>query len=395
MLRNKIFIRILAVIALVAFLAMSVFIAVSPLTAGANSIQDAQRRQQEATQKKEAAITSQNDEIKKREELDRQINAVTAEIEEYQTKIDQKAQAISASEAKINELSADMQKQNSDYNERAKRLIKKGNVSYTEIIMRASSLEDMLSRASIVKRVAEYDSDKLDEIENSMQEVKAMKEDLLKQKQEVINLKAEQDSKKQTLDGYRQESQAIIDNLQKDIEAYEKEFELAKQAEVQARAAAEQARLQSDAGNGTSSSGSAVAPPVFSGGQFQWPSNTTRLVTSPYGYRIHPVTGRSRFHSGIDIGASYGTDILAASDGVVIVSGYNSGGYGNYVVINHGGGYTTLYAHCSSLLVSKGQSVSRGQIIAKCGSTGMSTGPHIHFEVQYNGKTTNPMQYFN
>ena len=126
-----------------------------------------------------------------------------------------------------------------------------------------------------------------------------------------------------------------------------------------------------------------------------WPSNTTRLVTSPYGYRIHPVTGKSRFHAGIDIGAAHGTSILAANDGVVIVSGYNSGGYGNYVVINHGGGYTTLYAHCSSLLVSVGQKVSRGQVIARCGSTGMSTGPHIHFEVQVNGTTTNPMQYFN
>jgi len=245
----------------------------------------------------------------------------------------------------------------------------------------------MLTRMSVVKRVAEYDSDKLEEIESSMTEVEKLKADLLAQKEEVVSLKSEQDSKKEELDGYRKESQDIIDKLQKDIAAFEKEYEIAKQLEAQARAEAERLRRQSDA--------TMNLPANYTGGKFLWPSNTTRLVTSPYGYRIHPVTGKSRFHAGIDIGAAHGTSILAANDGVVIVSGYNSGGYGNYVVINHGGGYTTLYAHCSSLLVSVGQKVSRGQVIARCGSTGMSTGPHIHFEVQVNGTTTNPMQYFN
>ena len=240
---------------------------------------------------------------------------------------------------------------------------------------------------SVVKRVAEYDSDKLEEIEESMTEVDLMKKDLLSQKEDVLKLKQVQDEKKEELSGYRAESQAIIDKLQKDINAFEKEYERAKQLEAQARAEAERARIQSQ--------GKYNIPASYVGGQFMWPSNTTHLVTSPYGYRIHPVTGKSRFHAGIDIGAAYGTSILAANDGVVIVAGYNAGGYGNYVVINHGGGYTTLYAHASSLLVSVGQKVSRGQVIATCGSTGMSTGPHIHFEVQYNGQTTNPMQYFN
>ena len=234
MLKNKLFIRILAIVALVAFVAMSLFLSISPITANATSVQEAQRRQQEATQKKEAAIASQNEEIKKREELDKQISAVQAEIDAYQEKIDQITQAIEARENKINVLTVDMQKQNSDYNERAKRLIKKGNISYTEIILRSKSVEDMLSRASIVKRVAEYDSDKLKEIENSMDDVEKMKENLLIQKQEVIDLKAEQDEQKKVLDGYRQESQTIIENLQKDIETFEREYELAKQAEAQA-----------------------------------------------------------------------------------------------------------------------------------------------------------------
>lgn len=384
---NKIFVRLFAIIALVAFVAVSVLASLPSKTAYAVSVSDAQKKQQQATAKKEEAEKKQKEEIAKRQEIDAQISEVQADINAFGAEIERKNVAIKASEQKINKLTSELQEQNAHYNERAKRLIKKGNVSYAEIILRSKSIDDMLTRVSVVKRVAEYDSEKLEEIESSMTEVQQLKDELLVQKEEVVKLKAEQDEKKAELDGYRAESQAIIDKLQKDINAFEKEYEIAKQLEAQARAEAERLRKQSEQ--------KYKIPSNYTGGAFQWPSATTHLVTSPYGYRIHPVTGKSRFHAGIDIGAGYGTSILAANSGVVIVAGYNAGGYGNYVVINHGGGYTTLYAHCSSLLVSVGQQVSRGQVIATCGSTGMSTGPHIHFEVQLNGQTTNPMQYFN
>lgn len=384
---NKIFVRILAVIALFAFVAVSVLASLPSKTAYALSVSDAQKKQQQATAKKEEAEEKQKSEIAKREALDAQISEVQADINAFGEEIERKNVAIKASEQKINKLTSELQEQNAHYNERAKRLIKKGNVSYAEIILRSKSIDDMLTRVSVVKRVAEYDSNKLEEIESSMTEVQQLKDELLIQKEEVVKLKTEQDEKKAELDIFRAESQAIIDKLQEDIDAFEKEYETAKQLEAQARAEAERLRQQSEK--------TYNIPSNYTGGAFLWPSATTHLVTSPYGYRIHPVTGKSRFHAGIDIGAAYGTSVLAANAGVVIVAGYNAGGYGNYVVINHGGGYTTLYAHCSSLLVSVGQQVSRGQVIATCGSTGMSTGPHIHFEVQLNGQTTNPMQYFN
>ncbi len=135
-------------------------------------------------------------------------------------------------------------------------------------------------------------------------------------------------------------------------------------------------------------------PVSYDGGQFMWPVPSTRYITSPYGYRIHPVYNYKKFHSGIDIGASYGVDIVAAADGTVTLATTN-GGYGKCVIINHGSGITTLYAHNSQLLVSNGQSVTRGQVVAKAGSTGVSTGPHLHFEVRVNGSTTDPMPYFN
>ncbi len=374
--QNKTFVRIFAILALLAFLGVTILTA---LPMGANAISS-----QEAKRKKDAAQAQQKKELEKRKKIDSQISEVQKEIDAFQSQIDEKVAQIEESEEQINQLTIDLQNQNAAYNERAKSMIKRGNVSYLEIVLRSKSTEDLLTRVSVLKHVAKYDSKKLQEIKDSMTAVEELKEKLLEEKAQVVSLKSEQDAKKAVLDGYRAESQAIIDKLQKDINAFEAEYNAAKKAEEAARAAAYRAQT----------SGTYNVPQNFVGGQFMWPSNTT-LVTSPYGYRIHPVTGTQRFHSGVDIGAAYGTSIYAANSGTVIVSGYNSGGYGNYVVISHGGGYSTLYAHCSSLLVSAGQQVTKGQVIAKCGSTGMSTGPHIHFEIQLNGKTTNPMAYYN
>lgn len=395
MLRNKNFIRVLAILALIAFVGVSVIMAV-PQLGNATSVSEAQRKQKEAQAGKQAAESKRSDELVRRDEIDKQITAVQNEINEYQRQIDEKAAMITKSEQEITKLSYELKSQNASYNARAKNLIKKGDASYTEIILNSKSIDDFLTRSSVLKRVAKYDSERMAEIEDSMEEVEVLKDNLLVQKQEVIDLKAQQDAKKVELDGYRAESQRIIDDLQGQIEEFEEQYELAKQAEAAARAEIARLIQQEQSNQSSSSAGASTTPKIVpsSGGKFQWPSTTTRLVTSPYGYRIHPVTGKSRFHSGIDIGAAYGTDIVAAESGTVIVSGYNTGGYGNYVVISHGGGYSTLYAHCSSLLVSRGQQVSRGQVIAKCGSTGMSTGPHIHYEVQVNGKTTDPLSYY-
>jgi len=375
MLKNKHFIRVLAILSLIAFMGVSI-LTMLPTRAGAITSQQAKQKKQEAQAK-------QNAEIEKRKKIDAQISVVQKEIDNFQAQIDEKVAKIEESEEEIEKLTQDLYEQNEAYNNRAKSMIKRGNVSYIEIVLRAKSTEDLLTRVSVLKHVAKYDTKKLEEIKNSMAEVEALKEQLIEEKAQVVSLKSEQDAKKAVLDGYRAESQAIIDKLQKDINNFEAQYNAAKKAEEQARYAA----------NSASNSGKYSVPANFVGGQFAWPSNTT-LVTSPYGYRIHPVLKTKKFHSGIDIGAPYGTNIYAANSGTVVVSGYNTGGYGNYVVINHGGGYATLYAHCASLKVTAGQTVSRGQVIATCGSTGMSTGPHIHYEVHLNGKTTNPMQYY-
>jgi murein DD-endopeptidase MepM/ murein hydrolase activator NlpD len=132
----------------------------------------------------------------------------------------------------------------------------------------------------------------------------------------------------------------------------------------------------------------------YSGGLMAWPTPNCYNITSPFGYRNHPIIRQRRLHTGIDIGASSGSSVLAANDGVVIMAGWN-GGYGNCVIIDHGSGIATLYAHNSSILVKVGDEIKKEQVIAKVGSTGLSTGPHLHFEVRENGTPVDPMKYFN
>ena len=194
----------------------------------------------------------------------------------------------------------------------------------------------------------------------------------------MLVLKADADAQMAVLKEKQEESQRLVDSIKADIASFEKALKAQEAAEAAAR---EEIRRLTQGSSGT-----------YSGGTFAWPSVST-YITSPYGTRVHPVTGKVKTHTGIDIGAGMGTNIFAAADGTVLISGWNTGGYGNYVVIDHGGGLTTLYAHCSSLLVSAGQKVTRGQVIAKCGSTGMSTGPHLHFEVLKNGAHTDPYAY--
>ena len=149
---------------------------------------------------------------------------------------------------------------------------------------------------------------------------------------------------------------------------------------------------EKEAGSSGKSSKASSSGDGVSKGSFIWPAPASRVITSQYGSRVHPISGQKKMHTGIDIGAGMGTDILAADGGTCIMAGVN-GGYGKCIKINHGGGLVTLYAHCSSILVSSGAKVSQGQVIGKVGSTGNSTGPHLHFEVIKNGACVNPNNY--
>lgn len=275
-------------------------------------------------------------------------------------------------------------------------------LSYIQVLFNATDFSDLLTRLDLVNEVIQYDEElwasyiaareNVEVLEAEAEEMFALNE---ANKAELETKKAQLEADieaacqmiaelETTLEGYnalRDEEDAAMAAVQDEIA--EKEAEL---AEIIAWEE-EEARRQAQAATGNASGGSVN---VSGGsGTLLWPSYTT-LVTSYYGDRLHPVYGTWRFHSGIDIGAAGGTAIWASASGTVTVSGYD-GGYGNYVSIAHDNGYSTLYAHMSSRAVSAGQRVSQGQVIGYVGTTGTSTGYHIHYEVRSGGSLINPM----
>lgn len=384
--RNNIWVRIFAIIALIAFLGVSV-LTIVPMNVGAKSaesqLKDAQKKQSELKDKIKDTKTKISANSKEKKALDSEIAKVQTEIDKLNSKISESNNKIAAKEQELAVAQQQSQTQYGNYYARAKMMVEKGSVMYLEVLLNSKSFSDLLSRYSVVKQIVRYDSNRLDELKAVESKIAELKKELEGEKANLVALRSNETAQMNALASKRAASQKIIDDLQSDQASYEKALKQQEQAEANARA--EIARLAAQ-----SNASVASLPKIGSGGMIKPASGP---VTSPYGVRIHPVTGKRKQHTGIDYGAPHGSSILAAAAGTVIVSGYNSGGYGNYVVINHGNGVTSLYAHASALLVSKGQQVTQGQPIARVGSTGMSTGPHLHFEVLINGSHTNPAAY--
>lgn len=281
----------------------------------------------------------------------------------------------------------------------------KGN-TYLEALF-SGGIVNFVSNYDMIKQIAEYDN-------NLIKSVKDTKQSLEQEKDKVEKVKSEKEEKKNELKKLQQEKQKKVDSLtaeqkdiQKKLEDYNAEMkkleklekEQAAKEEKARREAEEKARIENTKNNNTtnnnggSNSGSS-SNPTQSTGVFMWPVPSSHRISSNYGYRIHPIYHTKKLHAGIDIAAAGGADIVAADSGTVILSsfGYN-GGYGNYVIISHGNGVTTRYAHCSNLYVKVGQTVTKGQTIAAVGTTGSSTGNHCHFEVRINGESKNPLNY--
>lgn len=326
--------------------------------------------------------TAESDKAK----LDSEINDLNQQISAVSAELDRTAALLSQKETELAQAQEECEKQFDSFKNRARIMYENGPSTYIEILFSSGSFSEFMSSIEIIKNLLDYDN-------RILEERKAAREEIAAQKTEIETIKNDQETRRQTLsqmqstlETKRASQSAVISQLES------REETVRRQVEEQV---AEEARIQSLinqalAAQKTSAQSASVS--VSGTGTMQWPCPSTKRLTSRFATRQHPIDGVTKMHNGIDIAGGYGADIIAADSGTVLFSG-NSSSYGKYIVISHGGGLTTLYAHCSQLLVSAGATVSRGQTIAKVGSTGKSTGPHLHFEVSLNGSRQDPLSY--
>jgi murein DD-endopeptidase MepM/ murein hydrolase activator NlpD len=272
-------------------------------------------------------------------------------------------------------------------NRRIRAIYEMGRVNYLQVILEASSFTDFLSRFTHLQLIVDKDTYLLEAVQQEREEIAQQKVELEEKRDSLVKMRRKSLDKRKQLETQTAKREQLLKSVRDAYEEYEANIRaMEKEVKEIERVIKELEEAQRRA-NRSNNSGPA--------GQLLWPVPGYTRITSPFGYRIHPITGKpGTFHGGIDIGAPRGATILAAESGSAY--SYSSpSGYGNYVIIIHGGGLSTLYAHNQSNAISHGQQVNRGDTIAYIGSTGMSTGPHLHFEVRVNGVRVNPMSYFN
>ncbi len=347
-----------------------------------NSKLSSLEKQKSKIQKELKAIESKKQStMTKKAALDQQIDVTEKEVDTINDLISALDTKIAAAQEELSAAQAEEQKQTDDFLKRVRIMEEEGSASMLGIILSADSFSDMLTRTELIGSVVEGDKKLVASLAATREEIAAKKATLDAARAEQTSAKKNLVAKQNSLESQYKDANALLKSLNTSAAEYEKAFNEAERAMDAARAS-----LQKLLSNSSSSK--------YVGGEFRWPTKATR-ITSAYGTRKDPITRKTSMHTGIDIGSGMGTEIYAANSGTVVVAGWSSKGYGNYVVIDHGGGKSTLYAHMSKIKTSKGAKVTKGAVIGLVGSTGYSTGPHLHFEILINGKHTNPMNYFN
>lgn len=377
--------RIVTILVLICFVGISLFSVVAPLIASAAPTQsdvDAVQAKKEEEQKKiNAAKAEKENAMEEKSSIEKKIDAAQTEINRIQKDIDDASERIAQKEE---ELAAAEQKAENQYDTmkiRLRTMYEDNSSSYISLLFSGENLTDVFSYIELIKQLLNYDNNMYDNLLATKESIENAKKDIETEKATYQSNQNDMLSKRNELQSLKADLNNTISKLENDIEAYKKAYEAFEREEAALKAEIA-AALRSSSSGGAS----------YSGGKLAWPTPGYTYVTSPYGYRMHPTLKVYKLHTGLDTGAPMNATVVAAEDGQVVTAKYNNA-YGNYIVINHGGGLSTLYAHNTTLLVSAGQQVTRGQAIAKVGSTGFSTGPHCHFEVLVNGVCTDPMAY--
>lgn len=323
--------------------------------------------------------------------LAQQLAAIDAEIANTQSQIDTYTQLIAAEEAALAEAQSKEEAAYTRFCQRARSMEESGDISYWSVLFSASDFSDLLDRLAMVDLIMEYDNDLVETLVAAREEVEATLASLNESKAGLDEQKARQETQRAEQDAKVKEAQEILDGLKKDAAAAEALVE-ASDAEEK-KIAAELSKKEKELDRLIASQQITFDPGT--GYLYPLPASNN-IVTSVFGPRTHPITGKFHNHSGTDIAAPGGTEIKAVKGGVVVTSAYAPSSYGEYVVINHGNGISTLYAHMTrgSRRVKEGDVVSQGQVLGLVGSTGSSTGNHLHLELRKNGVRQNALTMF-
>lgn len=314
--------------------------------------------------------------------LDSQIEAQQDEIDAQEELLGELTQMIADKTIELEESERQQAEQYAQLRSRLRYMVEHGTTSSLSILLSSDSFSDFLNRYEIIRQISLRD-------ENLFEQLKAIRDKVLTEKQELEDTKKEAEDTKLQMEANKAELEAQMEAKRKQMES----IQLAQKNVKDAYAAMIETEDELMA-QYKKAAAEYAAQSTYVGGTFMWPLPAgNNVVTCKYGMRTHPITGKRKLHTGVDLRASTGTKVYAANKGTVTTSGYSSA-WGNYIIISHGGGITTLYAHMSKRSVSKDDKVKQGDIIGYSGNTGYSTAPHLHFEISKNGATYNPLNEF-
>ena len=345
------------------------------------------------------------DMVNRKNSIDQQIALLHAQIDNINQQIAAYALLIADKQDELDEAQSRLDELNEKNKERIRAMEEDGNISYWSIIFKASSFSDLLDRLSMIEEIAASDQKRLKELSEAADLVASAQAELKSEKDELSETRQELDATQAELDDKRAEADALLTELVARGEEFqamldasealqEELMEQIAQKEKDLKAAEYQEWLATYVPPTTKPTGSDTTPSDGAPSSSGWisPLKSYKL-TSPFGMRKHPILGYERMHNGVDMAAPAGTPIYAAKSGKVTAASFQSGGAGNYVSINHGDGFSSIYMHMTRYIVSVGDYVSAGQVIGYVGSTGLSNGNHLHFGISYNGTYVNPMKY--
>ena len=389
------------------------------------SIEDLKKQKEDIGSQQDAAQTQLNEtkqEKNKTEQemqaIDDDLNKTTDDLLRVIDRLDETSANLSEKEQELQHAQEMRDDQYDLLKQRLNFMYKNGTIGYLDIIFEAKSFPDFINRVEYINRIAKNDKSLLNKLTDTTDLITETVNEIDQQKSTFEQLAVEQQQKQGELQNTLARKQDMFNRLDSDEKSYEEKLAmlsetedkivtLIKQKEKEAaeaaeRAAAEKAAAEAAAAKRAAAGGGSAAGGGFAtsatvnsspyNGRMHWPVPGRYMLSDVYRARYNPVNGRREFHKGIDIPAPTGTSIVAAESGTVITAGWING-YGYAVIIDHGNGITTLYGHNSRLVVSAGQRVAKGEVIARAGSTGNSTGPHCHFEIRINGSAVNPAPY--